>query len=221
MPDVIINGPEGRIEGRYHHARNGTAPIALVLHPHPLHGGTMNNRVIHALYQRFQGMGFSVLRFNFRGVGKSQGRYDGGIGEISDACAALDFLQAVNPNAHSLWVAGYSFGAYVGMQLLMRRPEMGGFVSIAAPASHYDFGFLAPCPCNGLILHGEADEFIDPDQPRHLAALIPNATLVIIPGAGHFAHIQQPAEFHRIVLKFLTREEVGRNVMSSRTPVMD
>jgi alpha/beta superfamily hydrolase len=78
-------------------------------------------------------MGFSVLRFNFRGVGRSQGRYDGGVGEISDAASALDFLQAVNPNAQSLWVAGYSFGAYVGMQLLMRRPEMGGFVSSRRP----------------------------------------------------------------------------------------
>ena len=128
----------------------------------------MNNRVVHALYERFRGMGFSTLRFNFRGVGNSQGRYDGGIGEISDATAALDFLQAVNPAASMLWVAGYSFGAYVGMQVLMRRPEMGGFVSIAAPASHYDFGFLAPCPCSGLILHGEADELVPEPSVRKL-----------------------------------------------------
>ena len=128
----------------------------------------MNNRVVHALYQRFQGLGFSVLRYNMRGVGKSQGRYDGGIGEVADACAALDFLQAVNPNAAMLWTAGYSFGAYVSMQVLMRRPEMGGFVSIAAPASHYDFGFLAPCPCNGLILHGADDELVPEASVRKL-----------------------------------------------------
>jgi alpha/beta superfamily hydrolase len=66
----------------------------------------------------------------------------------------------VNPNASMLWAAGYSFGSYVGMQLLMRRPEMGGFISISAPASHYDFGFLAPCPCSGMILHGEDDELV-------------------------------------------------------------
>ena len=84
----------------------------------------------------------------------------GGIGEISDAAAALDFVQAINPAASMLWVAGYSFGAYVGMQLLMRRPEMGGFVCIAPPASHYDFGFLAPCPCSGMIVHGEDDELV-------------------------------------------------------------
>ena len=111
MPEVMFAGPDGRLEGRYHHSKRPNAPTALLLHPHPLHGGTMNNRVIHALYQRMQALGFSVLRFNMRGVGRSQGRYDGGIGEISDACAGLDFLQTVNPNASSQWVLGYSFGA--------------------------------------------------------------------------------------------------------------
>ncbi|MCS6892616.1 MAG: alpha/beta hydrolase [Rhodovarius sp.] len=160
MPEVTFAGPDGRLEGRYHHAKRPNAPVALLLHPHPLHGGTMNNRVVYSLYGKFQEMGFSVLRFNFRGVGKSQGRYDGGIGEIGDAAAALDFLQAINPHASMLWVAGYSFGAYIGMQLLMRRPEMGGFICISPPASHYDFGFLAPCPCSGLIVHGEEDELV-------------------------------------------------------------
>jgi len=160
MPEVIFSGPAGRIEARYHHNKAPGSPIAILLHPHPTFGGTMNNPIVHAMYQMFQSRGFSVLRFNFRGVGKSQGRYDGGIGEIGDAAAALDFLQMVNPNASMLWAAGYSFGAYVGMQLLMRRPEMGGFVSISAPASHYDFGFLAPCPCSGMMVHGETDELV-------------------------------------------------------------
>jgi alpha/beta superfamily hydrolase len=164
--------------------------VALVLHPHPLHGGTMNNRVAHVLYTRFQAMGFSTLRFNFRGVGRSQGRYDGGIGEISDAAAALDFLQAVNPNASSLWVAGYSFGSYVGMQLLMRRPEMSGFISISPPASHYDFGFLAPCPCNGLMLHGADDELVPEGSVRKLVEKLNtqkgiNIDYRVMPAAGH------------------------------------
>src|SRR5712671_6074676 len=99
MPDVIINGPEGRIEARYHHARGGTAPMAVVLHPHPLHGGTMNNKVVYTLYQTFVRKGFSTLRFNFRGVGRSQGSFDRGEGELADAAAALDWLQGYNPNA--------------------------------------------------------------------------------------------------------------------------
>ena len=160
MPEVMFAGPDGRLEGRYHHSKETSAPVALILHPHPLHGGTMNNRITYTMYQAFQRLGCSVMRFNFRGVGRSQGRYDGGIGEIGDAAAALDWMQAVNPNHGGLWIAGYSFGAFIGMQLLMRRPEISGWVSVAPPASHYDFGFLAPCPCGGLMIHGDADELV-------------------------------------------------------------
>ena len=88
----------------------------------------MNNRITYTMYQTFQKLGFSVMRFNFRGVGRSQGRYDGGIGEIGDAAAALDWMQMVNPSHGGLWIAGYSFGAFVGMQLLMRRPEVTGWI---------------------------------------------------------------------------------------------
>ena len=128
----------------------------------------MNNRVTYSMYQSFQRLGCSVMRFNFRGVGRSQGRYDGGIGEIGDAAAALDWMQAVNPNHGGLWIAGYSFGAFIGMQLLMRRPEISGWVSVAPPANHYDFGFLAPCPCGGLMIHGDADELVPEIAVRKL-----------------------------------------------------
>ena len=90
MPEVIFPGPEGRLEGRYHPQKNRDAPIAIVLHPHPQFGGTMNNRVCYEMYNMFARRGFSVLRFNFRGVGRSQGEYDQGIGELSDAASALD-----------------------------------------------------------------------------------------------------------------------------------
>ena len=80
--------------------------------------------------------------------------FDHGIGELSDAAAALDWLQALNPDARGCWIAGFSFGAWIGMQLLMRRPEVEGFISIAAPENLYDFSFLAPCPSSGLIIHG-------------------------------------------------------------------
>ena len=171
----MFAGPDGRLEGRYHHSKDTGAPLALILHPHPLHGGTMNNRISYTMYQSFQKLGFSVMRFNFRGAGRSQGRYDGGIGEISDAAAALDWMQAVNPNHGGLWISGYSFGAFVGMQLLMRRPEISGWVSVAPPANHYDFGFLAPCPCSGLMLHGDSDELVP--EPAAEPASEPWATV--------------------------------------------
>ena len=134
--------------------------MALVLHPHPQHGGTMNNKLVYALYQSFVRRGFSTLRFNFRGVGRSQGSFDRGEGELSDAAAALDWLQTYNPNAGTCWVAGFSFGAWIGMQLLMRRPEIESFIAVAPPANIYDFTFLAPCPSSGLILQGDQDTVV-------------------------------------------------------------
>jgi len=169
MPEVIFNGTEGRLEGRYHHSREPGAPIALILHPHPLHGGTMNNRIVFTLFQAFQQRGFSVLRFNFRGVGRSQGEFDNGQGELSDAASALDWMQNFNPNASNCWVAGYSFGAWIGMQLLMRRPEISGFVSVAPPAGVNDFSFLAPCPASGLIVHGCDDDLVPASAVAKLA----------------------------------------------------
>ncbi|HEX4259782.1 MAG TPA: alpha/beta hydrolase [Acetobacteraceae bacterium] len=190
MPEVMFAGPDGRLEGRYHHSKDPGAPLALVLHPHPLHGGTMNNRIAYRMYQSFQGLGFSVMRFNFRGVGRSQGRYDGGIGEIGDAAAALDWMQMVNPGASGLWIAGYSFGAFIGMQLLMRRPEISGWISVAPPANHYDFGFLAPCPCGGLMLHGDADDMVPEPAVRKLVEKLNTQKGVdvdyrVLPGADH------------------------------------
>lgn len=160
MPDVIFNGPEGRLEGRYHRSKEPNAPIALLLHPHPQHGGTMHNKVVYALYQSFVGRGYSTLRFNFRGVGRSQGSFARGEGELSDAASALDWLQTQNPNARNCWVGGFSFGAWISMQLLMRRPEISGFISIAPPANMYDFTFLAPCPASGIIVHGGRDDIV-------------------------------------------------------------
>ncbi|MDB5654032.1 MAG: hypothetical protein JWQ94_1645, partial [Tardiphaga sp.] len=157
MPEVIFTGPAGRIEGRYHPAKQKNAPIAMVLHPHPQFAGTMNHQIIYQCYYAFVHRGFSVLRFNFRGVGRSQGSFDHGTGELSDAAAALDWAQTINPEARACWVAGFSFGAWIGMQLLMRRPEVEGFISIAPQPNLYDFSFLAPCPSSGLIVHGDKD----------------------------------------------------------------
>lgn len=160
MPEIIFNGPAGRLEGRYTHSKIPNAPLAIVLHPNPEHGGTMNNKITYYLFQTFVERGFSTLRFNFRGVGRSQGVFDKGEGELSDAASALDWMQELNPNAPYSWVGGFSFGAWIGMQLLMRRPEIRGFISIAPPANVYDFSFLAPCPTSGLILQGARDDIV-------------------------------------------------------------
>ena len=160
MAEVIFNGAAGRLEGRYHQHPHSNAPIALIMHPHPQYGGTMNNKVVYALYRSFVDLGFNTLRFNFRGVGRSEGAYDNGEGELNDAASALDWLQAVNPHASKCYVAGFSFGSWIAMQLLMRRPELNGFIAVAPPADRYDFSFLAPCPVPGLILQGANDDIV-------------------------------------------------------------
>src|SRR3712207_4490619 len=113
MPEVVFTGPAGRIEGRYQPAKQKGAPIGIVLHPHPQFGGTMNNQIVYNLCYGFVNRGFSALRFNFRGVGRSQGSFDHGAGELSDAAAALDWAQSVNPDARNCWIAGVSFGAWI------------------------------------------------------------------------------------------------------------
>jgi len=191
MPDVIFNGPEGRLEGRYQHAKKSDAPLALILHPHPQHGGTMNNKVVYSLYHNFARRGFSTLRFNFRGVGRSQGVFDNGQGELSDAAAALDWVQMQNPNARGCWIAGFSFGAWIAMQLMMRRPEINGFIAIAPPASVHDFSFLAPCPAGGLIVHGSDDDIIPEDSVAKLADKLGKQKNIeinyqVVKGCDHF-----------------------------------
>jgi alpha/beta superfamily hydrolase len=191
MPEVIINGPEGRLEGRYQHSKQDNAPIALLLHPHPQHGGTMNNKVVYTLFHAFARRGFSTLRFNFRGVGRSQGTFDRGEGELSDAAAALDWLQTYNPNAAACWIGGFSFGAWIGMQLLMRRPEIDAFVSVAPPANLLDFSFLAPCPASGLIVQGDRDQVVPLEAVQRLINKLMHQRDIqidyrLVPGADHF-----------------------------------
>jgi alpha/beta superfamily hydrolase len=191
MPEVIFPGPEGRLHGRYQPSVRPRAPLAIILHPHPQGGGTMNNAIVMMLYNMFARRGFATLRFNFRGVGRSEGEFDNGVGELSDAASALDWLQSVNPESPQTWVAGFSFGAWIGMQLLMRRPEVKGFISIAPPANMYDFGFLAPCPSSGLIVAGTADEVVaEPAVQKLVDKLRTQRHITIdyarIEGANHF-----------------------------------
>ena len=191
MAEIIFNGPDGRLEGRYHKSTIKDAPIAVVLHPHPLHGGNMNNRVVYTLYNAFADSGFSVLRFNFRGVGRSQGSYDSGAGELSDAAYAFDWLQQVNTTSNLCWIGGYSFGALIAMQLMMRRPEIEGFVSVAPPADSEDFSFLATCPSSGTIIQGEDDTNVPVESVKKLASKLDgqkNISVLFqsIKGTDHF-----------------------------------
>ena len=125
------------------------------------------------------------------GVGRSQGVFDGGVGELSDAAYAFDLMQQFNKNSRFCWIGGYSFGALIAMQLMMRRPEIEGFISISPPANTEDFSFLAPCPSSGLISHGDSDELIPIETASKLASKLgaqKNIEVEFTPikGADHF-----------------------------------
>ena len=174
------------------------APCALILSPHPKAGGHMDHRIPVAMFEQYKARGFAVLRFNFRGIGRSVGTYDNGQGELQDAAYALDWMQSFNQNAPFSWVSGYSFGAWIGMQLLMRRPEIAGFISMSLPTNTYDFAFLAPCPASGLVTYGSEDQIVPADDvDRVIEKIRVQKGKVIsthrIEGADHFysEHLDQ------------------------------
>lgn len=204
MTEVFFNGPAGRLEGRFHKSENPRAPLVLVLHPHPAQGGTMNNRVTYTIFQSFVNMGFSVLRFNYRGVGNSQGEIDGtGVGELADAIVALDYLQNMDSETNVCWIAGYSFGAWIAAQVLMRRPEVSGFVFVSPPTNLYAFDFLSPCPASGLIIQGGKDTIVSEPSVEMLAEQLAGHRFVhveyrLIPSADHL-YGSQLKEVHDII----------------------
>ncbi len=191
MSELIISGPAGRIEARYVPSEVENAPIALILHTHPKAGGTMQDPVVITLFEMFAAHGFSTMRFNFRGVGRSQGQFEAGIAELSDAAYVLDHLESLTEAPSQCWVAGSGFGAYICLQLLMRRPEIDGFIAVAPPANHYDLSFLAPCPASGVIISGDADRVAPAaDIDRSLTKVRVQKGEVIerasVAGANHF-----------------------------------
>ena len=189
---VTIETDDGlSLEGRWDEPVTPAVAAVLLCHPHPLQGGTMSAPLMGSIARSLAERGAAVLRFNFRGVGRSQGEYDQGIGELSDAASALDYLQSMNQNAKHCWVAGFSFGAWIGMQLLMRRPEITGFISVSPPANMYDFSFLAPCPSSGLIINGTGDRVAPPRDTHTLVSKLHEQKGITIThqeieGAGHF-----------------------------------
>jgi alpha/beta superfamily hydrolase len=162
MPDLMLHAPEGDIEVKYHRNEKSDAPLAIVLHPHPEHGGTMNNKVVYSLYQVFSDLGFHVARFNFRGVGRSFGKFDFGDGELRDATYVFEWMKSEFPDAKDRWCAGFSFGSWVAMQLIKKEETISHFVCAGTPANVYDFSFLLPFDRPGVFLQGSDDLIVSP-----------------------------------------------------------
>ncbi len=117
---------------------------------------------------------FSICRVNFRGVGKSDGEFDNGQGELADAAAALDWIERENFDNTQCWISVFSFGSLIAMQLLMRRPEINRFVIISPQPNVYDFSFLSPCPTSGIVIHGKKDELVSSQSINELKNRLSN-----------------------------------------------
>ena len=189
--EIFIPGSSGRIQAKYFKNKQQGSPVALVLQPHPQYGGSMNNRIVYETYNCFYKNNFSVIRINFRGVGKSDGVFDNGQGELSDAAAALDWIEKENPGYSQCWVSGFSFGALICMQLIMRRPEVNKFITISPQPNLYDFSFLSPCPISGIVIYGKNDELVHIDSISNLKKRLSiqkniEVKFEAIPNANHF-----------------------------------
>ncbi|MEI6029053.1 MAG: alpha/beta fold hydrolase [Betaproteobacteria bacterium] len=185
---VILQGPAGALQCAVDEPADPPRGLALVCHPHPLHGGTLDNKVVQTLARAFVHLGLRVVRFNFRGVGGSHGAWDEGRGEIDDALAAV---QGFREPAQPLVLAGFSFGAYVASQVALRLngADAVGRVVLVGPAVQ-SFA-VAPVPQDSLVIHGEADEVVSLSSVLDWARphVIP---VTVVPGAGHFFHGQLP-----------------------------
>ena len=166
--EFLLNGSIGRLQVRLFQGNDVSKPAALILHPNPLLGGTMNNVIVYDIYKTLANLDISVLRLNFRSIDKSQGFFDNGKGEIIDSAKALDFLIDKQNSATCMIIIGYGFGAHIALQLAMRRPEIGIFIFIAGAIRSFDYNFLTLCPSPGLLIQGSNDNISDPRLAREL-----------------------------------------------------
>ena len=185
---LLIAGPAGGLETLLEVPEEAAAPeYAVICHPHPLHGGTLHNKVVHTLARSFQALGLPTLRFNYRGVGTSAGAYDHGRGETDDALAVIEWGAHRWPGA-AVSLAGFSFGALVAMRA---APRVGAtrLVCVAPPVARPEAAALGPPGCPWLIIQGDADELVDYRQVSAFAARSsPAPTLQVLAGVDHFFH---------------------------------
>ena len=187
--NLFIPAPHGKLEAILKPPRVEPARgVALVLHPHPLGGGTMHNKVVFRAAAALNDAGFVALRINFRGVGQSTGTHDEGYGERDDVRAGLDYLTENYPG-EDITLCGFSFGARVGLDVGIDDDRVNSLISIGTPVDKYDFNFLERCRKPILFVHGDHDEYGNAARLRELVARVGahcDAELRVIEGAGHF-----------------------------------
>ncbi len=184
-----LDGPCGPLQMIAQQALPGAraAGTAVICHPHPLQGGTMQNKVVTMLERSLRERGLATVRFNFRGVGESAGTYDHGQGEGEDLAAVVRWVRACRPG-QALWLAGFSFGAYVSIRNA-RRLAADALISVAPPVGRWPFEDIELPSCPWWVIQGEQDEIVDPAAVYTWIDQLPTPpTLVRLPDTGHFFH---------------------------------
>lgn len=180
---VYFRSGDVELEGLFESGRTNRGVV--ITHPHPLYGGDLHNPVVDAIRRVYQMKGFATLRFNFRGVGESKGQHDNGVGEQVDVLAALCFL--AQSGFHPVYLAGYSFGAWVNALTLQRKGLSENLVMVSPPVAFIDFASIGKLPGLRQVVTGSRDEIAPPEDIRRLLPTWnPSAKFDIIPGADHF-----------------------------------
>jgi alpha/beta superfamily hydrolase len=207
--NLFIPVAHGKLEAILKESRSGApSGVALVLHPHPLGGGTMHNKVVFRAASALNDAGLIALRINFRGVGQSTGTHDEGRGELEDVRASLQHLATTYPG-QPITVCGFSFGAWVGLKVGLPDEPVSNMISIGTPVDNYDFGFLEPCRKPLLFVHGDRDEFGSVPRLRDLVSAIQrhntSVELDIIKRSGHFfeGHLD---ELKQVITDWMARQ---------------
>jgi uncharacterized protein len=185
---IVVPGPAGGLEALLEALPgSGSAPVGLVCHPHPLHGGTLRNKVVHTLARSMHMLGMSTVRFNYRGVEGSDGAYDDGVGETEDALAVAAWMHAHWPDS-ALWLAGFSFGSAVALRAALRL-AVERLVMVAPPVAWLPDANALPDACDWLVVHGSDDELIGlAAVEQWMQTLRRPPELRVLKGADHFFH---------------------------------
>ena len=154
MVDVMIPGEAGKLHAVYHKTDEENAPLAVVFSGNPKNGFHMNDRISYAMFRAYMDIGFSVLRFNYRGVGDSEGTLGTTVDNMIDIATVIDWIQNQNEDSDKIWLSGNQLGTWYTLQAMMRRPEVSGFVLVSPDSIISDFSFLSPRPNRGLLIQG-------------------------------------------------------------------
>lgn len=201
MVDVIITGESGKLHAVYHKSELEAAPLAVVLSGSPRHKCHMNDRVSYAMFRAFMDIGFSVVRFNYRGVNDSEGAIGTTSENMLDIATVIDWIQNKNEDSDKLWLAGNQLGAWYVLQMLMRRPEVSGFALVSPDPTVSDYGFLSPRPNRGLILQGAMEGEEATNFNAHLTQILKKQAqidleTILVKNAN--ANYDQPADLRQL-----------------------